>query len=560
MMRVVIYARVSTGKQAASDLSIPDQVAQCERYCAERSWEVVKSFIDAGASATTDNRPEFQAMIAESCSRKNPFDVVVVHSQSRFARNTLDLLSYTQKLEKAGVQFISITQDMGTGDQADILRTFLGAMDEYQSKETSKHVKRSMAENARQGFWNGSKPPFGYETYEAERRGTKSKKKLRINTCEAETVKLIFNLYIHGDGKSGPMGLRKLANYLNTRQYANREGRPFRIQFLQNILRNSAYITRYWFNRTDSKTKKLRPESEWIAHETPRIIDDYTFQTVQAQLDKHNPLKTPGRLIGSNVLLSGMSYCASCGAPLRILTGKNNQYRYYKCSRKADHGGATCKGYSIPDHKLDDLVMTAILDKALSPERLNDVLPILLERASSKREDIAARIKTLKVEKSGLDKKLGKLYELIANNTLDEDPSLTAHIKTLQKERETLVRQIVTLENQGLATLKPLSAGQITKFSKAIKKRLLNKQDRKFAKAYLGSLIERIDASPQKIKITGKNSTLASQAIAFANSGEKVLTFDQDWCGREDSNFHPCYRTATSTLRVYQFRHGRTFS
>ena len=131
---------------------------------------------------------------------------MVVHSQSRFARNTLDLLSYTQKLEKAGVQFISITQDMGTGDQADILRTFLGAMDEYQSKETSKHVKRSMAENARQGFWNGSKPPFGYETYEAERRGTKSKKKLRINTCEAETVKLIFNLYIHGDGKSGPMG------------------------------------------------------------------------------------------------------------------------------------------------------------------------------------------------------------------------------------------------------------------------------------------------------------------------------------------------------------------
>ena len=30
------------------------------------------------------------------------------------------------------------------------------------------------------------------------------------------------------------------------------------------------------------------------------------------------------------------------------------------------------------------------------------------------------------------------------------------------------------------------------------------------------------------------------------------------WCGREDSNFHSFYRTATSTLRVYQFRHDRT--
>jgi hypothetical protein len=31
-----------------------------------------------------------------------------------------------------------------------------------------------------------------------------------------------------------------------------------------------------------------------------------------------------------------------------------------------------------------------------------------------------------------------------------------------------------------------------------------------------------------------------------------------DWCGREDSNFHGVSPTATSTLRVYQFRHDRT--
>ena len=31
------------------------------------------------------------------------------------------------------------------------------------------------------------------------------------------------------------------------------------------------------------------------------------------------------------------------------------------------------------------------------------------------------------------------------------------------------------------------------------------------------------------------------------------------WCGREDSNFHVLSDTTTSTLRVYQFRHDRTF-
>lgn len=102
-IRAAIYARVSTGNQAAQDISIPDQIAQCERYCEQKGWQVVRSYVDAGASATNDNRVEFQAMIAEACSSMNPFDVVMVHSQSRFARNTFDFLLYTKKLEKAGV-------------------------------------------------------------------------------------------------------------------------------------------------------------------------------------------------------------------------------------------------------------------------------------------------------------------------------------------------------------------------------------------------------------------------------------------------------------------------
>ena len=36
------------------------------------------------------------------------------------------------------------------------------------------------------------------------------------------------------------------------------------------------------------------------------------------------------------------------------------------------------------------------------------------------------------------------------------------------------------------------------------------------------------------------------------------LTEELGWCGREDSNFHGLSATATSTLRVYQFRHDRT--
>jgi hypothetical protein len=61
-----------------------------------------------------------------------------------------------------------------------MMRKVIALFDEYQSKENAKHVIRTMKENARQGFWNGATAPLGYKLVEAERRGTKVKKKLDI--------------------------------------------------------------------------------------------------------------------------------------------------------------------------------------------------------------------------------------------------------------------------------------------------------------------------------------------------------------------------------------------
>jgi hypothetical protein len=50
--------------------------------------------------------------------------------------------------------------------------------------------------------------PLGYRLVAAERRGVKIKKKLDIDPVEAEVVRLIFNLYLHGDGRSGALGVK----------------------------------------------------------------------------------------------------------------------------------------------------------------------------------------------------------------------------------------------------------------------------------------------------------------------------------------------------------------
>ena len=77
--RAALYLRVSTARQAEHDVSIPDQKRQGQAYCAAKGLELVETFVEAGASATNDRRPEFQRMIEEGTSKPAPFDVVVVH-------------------------------------------------------------------------------------------------------------------------------------------------------------------------------------------------------------------------------------------------------------------------------------------------------------------------------------------------------------------------------------------------------------------------------------------------------------------------------------------------
>lgn len=334
MKRAAIYARVSTGKQAAGELSLPDQIGQCATFAAAKGYEVAAKFVDAGVSATTDKRPEFQRMINLACAAHKPFDAVLVHSQSRFARNTKDLLTYKERLEDNGVALISITQDLGVGETADVLHTMIGALDEYQSKETAKHVARSMIENARQGYWNGSRAPFGYRTYAAETRGARIKKRIELDPQEAETVRLVFRYYVFGDGQSGPLGVKQVASRLNREGARTRDGRLFRIQLVDRVLRNAAYVGEHHFNRSDSRLKKARPKAEWIAFPMPRIVEDALFYAAQEKLDRHHPLKTPPRLVRSEVLLTAVARCGACGAPLRKRSGKSGHYHYYHCSRK----------------------------------------------------------------------------------------------------------------------------------------------------------------------------------------------------------------------------------
>jgi DNA invertase Pin-like site-specific DNA recombinase len=160
-MIVALYARVSTVKQAEKQLSIPDQLRQMHDWCNRQGYTVGMVYEEAGASATDDRRPVFQQMIGEACVSPSPFEAIIVHSLSRFFRDSLEFSLYERHLNKHGVKLVSMTQQTSDDPAGEMARKIFSLFDEYQSKENGKHTLRAMQENARQGYFNGSNPPFG---------------------------------------------------------------------------------------------------------------------------------------------------------------------------------------------------------------------------------------------------------------------------------------------------------------------------------------------------------------------------------------------------------------
>jgi hypothetical protein len=59
---------------------------------------------------------------------------------------------------------------------------------------------------------------------EVESRGIKIKKKLEVDPVEAEYIKLIYKLYLYGDGTSGALGIKEVVKWLNRKGYRTRRG------------------------------------------------------------------------------------------------------------------------------------------------------------------------------------------------------------------------------------------------------------------------------------------------------------------------------------------------
>ncbi|MVS99812.1 recombinase family protein [Devosia marina] len=534
-LRAALYMRVSTGRQAESDLSIPDQRRQMTAFCGARGWEVAAEFVDAGLSGTDDNRPQLQRLLDIATAGGAPFDAVIVHSFSRFARDHFALEYHVRRLRKHGIRLVSITQDLGDDPMSVMVRQVFALFDEYQSKENAKHVLRAMQENARQGFWNGAAAPYGYAIVAAGQRGAKTKKKLAIDPVEAETVRLIFRLFIEGDGTSGPMGVKAVAAWLNDHGHRTRRGARWGIGPLHKLITSTVYKGEYRFNQKVWKTKEDKPVDEQVIVPVDPIIDPATFDRLQKMLKARNPKVTPPRTVTGPILLTGLATCASCGGGMTLRTGKSGRYRYYACATCAQKGKSACKGRAIPMDRLDNIVTERLAADLLTPSRVHSLLEALLERQAARNSDHAERVAALRAKLLEAEGRLSRLYQAIETGIADPaDPTLKDRIEALRTERDiaqaTLDRALTEMRPEARITQEKIQA-----FTETMRANICDGPV-PFRRAYLRAMIDNVEVDDTEIRIHGRKTVLERLVMGSGATAAGVPSFVRKWRARRDSN------------------------
>ncbi len=537
-LKCAIYARVSTTRQADNDISIPDQDAQGQRYIRERDGKHVRTYVEPGASATTTDRPVYQEMLADAQAGK--FDVVVTFALSRMFRNALDYLQARAEFRCAGIQLISITQDFSSDPAGELALSMVAIFDEYHSAENAKHVKRTMLENARRGFWNGQTPPIGFKTISVPQPKGKDRKKLAVDEETASLVRFIFETYVHGTPE-GPIGITKLAALLNERGHTIR-GKKFHVSNIHFILTNTAYVGVVFFNKRDSRAKTTRPESEWVPVSVPPIIDEDLFYLAKAQMAARDPKMGSAAQRTKKNLLTKKVKCGTgngdgCGGGMTTATGKSGQHRYYACHTATKAGKRECVGRWTPMDKLDDIVVESVIEKVLAPGRLSKLLEAWLKRSANGENEDRKELKSLRSRQTHLDAESASVIKLVRKQILSpDDPQVEKELGQIAAQKRAVAADIDALERKLADPAKAITPVVLANFGDLISGTMRDRTN-PLRQAYVDLLISRVEVGDDVVRIMGSKTALSR--AASGTPPHAVPRTEREWCARQDSNLWP---------------------
>ena len=221
---------------------------------------------------------------------------------------------------------------------------------------------------------------------------------------------------------------------------------------------------------------------------------------------------------------------------MTLSTGKGGRYRYYKCNTKIAKHAQACSTPPLRMEALDAMVLEALADKVLDPQRLKALLGDLKEQLKTFREGRAESLKLLEKELAQLDAGIDRLYEAVEKGLLPLDETLSSRADKLRARREIVLRDLDTARQSRETPLDMLSPATMDAFAKVMRRRLLDTSTG-LPKRYLQELVTEITFDGQVVRMQGRNAALlAAAAQRKMGSAAAVPISVIDWCRERDSN------------------------
>lgn len=296
----VIYARFSCSKQR--EASIEDQLRVCREWCAREGYGIVAEYCDYAISGKTDERPEFQRMVANA----GESGIVLVYMMDRFSRDEYDAPIYKRQLRKAGVEVFSATETLPDGPERILVEKIYEGLAAVESEKISVRTKRGMEGNALKCMANGVHI-FGYDIDDESSRYV-------VNEEQAALVREAFARRIMREP------YKSIADDFAERGVLSAQGRPCSYNMIRKLLTNERYTGVYVFG-------DVRIEGGM-----PAIIDRSDYAKVQ----NIRGTKVRSEEEWGRFRLTGRAICSECGRDLSGVSGRgrhNVKYEYYACKR-----------------------------------------------------------------------------------------------------------------------------------------------------------------------------------------------------------------------------------
>jgi DNA invertase Pin-like site-specific DNA recombinase len=444
-LRVTFYARVSTEKDEQLH-SLTNQIEYYKDFIKRSAqWTYVEGYIDEGLSGTSvKKRESFLKMLDDARLKK--FDFIITKEISRFSRNTLDSIKFTQELLSYGVGVLFQSDNINTLlPDSELRLTIMSSIAQDEVRKLSERIRFGFQRAINSGVVLGNDKIWGYD---------KQKGKLVINEQQAEIVRKIFELYAIDN-----LGIRLVCVELTKLGYFNQKGNPFTFSTVRNILGNPKYKGYYCGGKTHkydfrSNDRKYIDEDEWVmykdAESVPAIVSEELWNKAAKIMAKRSEkMSSENRTSYQNKYsYSGKIICSDHNRNYQ-----HGEYRYksgnkeiWMCRYYMDRGRSGCTMPILYKTELDEIMKRCYNDLVINKsEIIHDLVKIYstIAKKSSIKEDIGK----CKVEINAILKRKDKLLDLSVNGELS-DSEFGIRNKAFNTEIESLKGRICEMEAQ----------------------------------------------------------------------------------------------------------------